>query len=116
MHRLFVNENSDLTYDCKYSLYKHIFNYEFNISFGYPRTDLSDTCDKQQAYLATAKANNDGGDLKKIKTENELYIRKADVFNTHLFKITQAGLAMQDQCDVAVIAIDYQKKSAPAFN
>ena len=73
MHRIFL-QNPDLANACKYSLYKHIFNYEFNISFGYPRTDICDTCKKQQANLATAKANNDPAEAKKIETEHELHI------------------------------------------
>ena len=107
-----VKENPDLARNCKYSVYNHTFSDEFNMSFGYPRTDICDTCEKQQAYLATAEANNDGVDVKKIETERELHIRKADVFNTQLSEITEAALAIQDQCNVAVIAI-HSKKYLP---
>ena len=64
MHRHFVKKNSDLAHDYKYLLYKHMFNYKFNIFFGYPKTDRCDTCEKRLAYLETAKENNDGADEK----------------------------------------------------
>ena len=109
MHRIFLQESPYLANECKYSLYKHIFNYELNITFGYPRTDICDTCEKQQANLATAKANNDPAEAKKIETEHELHIRKADVFNTQLCEVTESALEMNDDCDTAVIAMDFQK-------
>ena len=36
-----------------------------NISFGYPRINIYDTCEKQQENLATAKANNEEANVKK---------------------------------------------------
>ena len=109
MHRLVLQENPDLTNDCKYSLYKHIFNYEFNISFGYPRTDVCDTCEKQQASLAVGKVNSDASEVKRIEVEHELHVRKAKVFHTQLCEVTESALLMKDDCDVAVIAMDFQK-------
>ena len=79
IHRLFVKRNPVFAHDCKYSLDKHIFYNEFNISFGYSRTDTSicDTCEKQQACLATAKAHNDGVDVKKLKpSENFIFVKQ----------------------------------------
>ena len=116
MHRLVLQENPDLTNDCKYSLYKHIFNYEFNISFGYPRTDVCDTCEKQQASRAVAKVNSDASEVKRIEVEHELHVRKAEVFHTQLCEVTESAPLMKDDCDVAVNSYGFSKKSTPAIN
>ena len=85
IHRLFVKRNPDFAHDCKYSLDKHIFYNEFKISFGYSRTDICDTCEKQQACLANAKANNDGVGVKKLKpSENFIFVKHVCITLSYL--------------------------------
>ena len=57
MHRIFLIEHPELSSVCKYSLYGKLFNYEFNISFGFPRSDICNTCEKQQVEIKAAKSN-----------------------------------------------------------
>ena len=45
MHRLFISENPDLKLAAYYWVYNDILNYEFTISFGFPRSDICDTCE-----------------------------------------------------------------------
>ena len=59
MHRLFIQENPDLHGKVLYWLYEDIFNHEFNVSFGYPRSDV---CDKCELFTAQIKAGERDGD------------------------------------------------------
>ena len=71
-----------------------IFNTEFNISFGYPRSDTCSTCDKFiaktddiDAKLNSEECHDNRDDLLKQKRQlevyNDLYKRKAYVFYSH---------------------------------
>ena len=57
MHIIFLIEHPDFSSVCKYFLYSKLFNYEFNISFGFPRSDICDTCKKQQVEIKAAELN-----------------------------------------------------------
>ena len=59
MNRLFIQENPDLHGKVLYWLYEDIFNHEFNVSFGYPRSDV---CDKCELFTAQIKAGERDGD------------------------------------------------------
>ena len=48
MYRAFIEANPDLQYVCKYSLYHKIFMYQFNIGFGYPRSNTKCELYKKQ--------------------------------------------------------------------
>ena len=79
MHKDFVNENTDLEGEVKYWPHSHTFNTEINVSFGYPRSDICSTCERQHAEIKAAEVCIDTGNVKRLKTENELHLRKADV-------------------------------------
>ena len=92
-----------------YSLYSKLFNCEFNISFGFPRSDICDTCEKQPVEIKVAELNGNEDIVKQKKLENELHLRKADVFNLQLKEATKSPLARVIDGDTAVIAMDFQK-------
>ena len=68
---------------CKYSLHSKLFNYEFNISFGFPRNDICDTC--------------------------EIKAAEVDLFNLQLKEATKSPLARVIDIDTAVIAPSFNK-------
>lgn len=71
-----------------YESYRLIFNNDFNIGFGYPRTDTCSACDQFLAKIeiATKTLQTDQTnevfirELEQIKTQKDLHQRKADTF------------------------------------
>ena len=90
MHHLFIHENPDLQETCKYWLYHDIFNFEFNIKFGFSHSDICDRCERFTASIKAAEIAKNNILLKDLKTQHELHIRKADGFN---IQITEAASA-----------------------
>lgn len=46
LHRQFLIANPDLDQMVKYEKFRDIFNHDFNISFGHPRKDICNVCEK----------------------------------------------------------------------
>ena len=46
MHRMFIGEHPELKGKVLEWVYRDIFDYEFNISFGFTRSNICDTCEK----------------------------------------------------------------------
>ncbi|XP_023028220.2 uncharacterized protein [Leptinotarsa decemlineata] len=76
---------------CSLESYRTIFNKEFNISFGYPRTDTCSSCDKyavQKKFLEKQfaeekdeeKKQNLSRDIHKMDIEHEVHLTNAQVF------------------------------------
>ena len=71
-----------------YESYRLIFNNDFNIGFGYPRTDTCSACDQFLAKIEIATKTLESGptnevlirDLKQLKFQKDLHQRKADTF------------------------------------
>lgn len=74
-----------------YESYRSIFNLDFNIGFGYPRSDTCSTCDKYAAEKKTLSFKiNEGsdplkkqklsGELKVLETYQELHLRRQQTF------------------------------------
>ena len=71
-----------------YESYRLTFNNEFDIGFGYPRTDTCSACDQFLVKIAnatkilTADPANEAlqQDLKQLKFQRDLHQRKADTF------------------------------------
>jgi len=63
-----------------YETYRCILNSEFNISFGYPRTDTCTTCDEFLAQLKTLSPVTDDKEIQNLTTKNMLHKRKAETF------------------------------------
>lgn len=64
MHKLFkeLHPNIPVSYDS----YRSVFNTDFNISFGYPRTDTCSFCDEMNIKLESMM-----NDLKSVKSQEE---------------------------------------------
>ena len=105
MHRLFIQDTPECN-DVKYWLYHDIFNFEFNIAFGYPRSDICDKCEKFTADIKAAKAGGEPGKARELTAQHELHIRKADVFN---FQMKEDSEAAKLAGNTDVICMDYEK-------
>ena len=64
----------------KYSLFCKIFNFEFNISFGFPRSDLCDTCELQNVRMNTARRENNQQAINEIEIQREQHWQEAEMF------------------------------------
>ena len=104
MHRLFIKNNPDLMAIHKYSLYYKIFN-EFNISFGFPRSNICDFCERQQVVIKAAEVNSNATEKKEAEVEHDIHIRKAEVFGVQLNKVMSAAKIMES----SKTAMDYEK-------
>lgn len=104
MVRLFREKYPDV--EIKDWLYHDIFNYEFNISFGSPRTDICDTCESFQKKIKEAEATGNEEEIKKVKSQHELHVRKGDTFYQQLGE--QQVAAMNDDT-VEVFVMDFEK-------
>lgn len=105
MYKMFIEENNNEKI-VSYEFYRHIFNTQFNIAFGYPRTDTCSTCD---TYLAKAKVLEEEkklDELKQLTILNKVHLTKAHVFYDRKKKAKQQ---CKNQKDFLAIAVDFQK-------
>ncbi|CAH1099712.1 unnamed protein product [Psylliodes chrysocephalus] len=89
--------------------YRNIFNTQFNISFGYPRSDTCSTCDRFTAEVNRLRAENTpeaAVTIRKLEIENELHKRRADAFYD---KKRTARRRDRTSNDFIAVAMDYQK-------
>lgn len=86
-----------------YDFYFRHFRENYNISFGSPRSDTCQTCDRLENLIA---AEPDREAKHVLQTEKTLHIRKAEVFYTSMKEKTQ--LAKTD-VTVEVLCFDYQQ-------
>lgn len=88
MFKMFQEDNENA---CSLESYRTIFNNEFNISFGYPRTDTCSTCDSyvvKKNYLDKQLAEENDKDkklafsseLKQISIDHDLHLAKSQTF------------------------------------
>ena len=99
-----------------YESYRCIFNNEFNVSFGYPRTDTFSTCDSIIAKLAHIESqlrdpNNAANeklrsDEKKITEQQQLHLGKSEVFYD---RKRNARKKATTNNQFAALAFDFQK-------
>ena len=108
MHRLFIQENPDLQGKVLYWLYEDIFNHEFNVSFGYPRSDVCDKCELFTAQIKAAERDGDQVTAQNLKVQHQVHVRKGDAFTTQIQETTESARSTDDG-SVHVIAMDYQK-------
>lgn len=73
MHRLFVEKYPES--EVSYSLYRKIFNREFKLRFGSPRSDTCKQCDKFYAELILASNT---GERKRLEIESTIHHIQAD--------------------------------------
>lgn len=74
MYRMFVEENPES--HVNYCFYRKVFNRDFNLRFGSPRSDTCKTCDENYAKLVLAR---DQEARQIIVNESQLHHMKADV-------------------------------------
>lgn len=102
MHRLFIERYRSMR--CvTYEKYLQVFNTKFNISFGYPRSDICDTCEHLVAQIRAVDGKSDAKGKKKLEVSHKLHVSKADSF------YSQQADAIKTEDDCCVIAIDFQK-------
>ena len=68
-----------------------IFNYEFHISLGFPRSNICDTCEKHDTQMKAARRPRKDAEFQRLKPIHELHVRKADIFNMQLVETTEEG-------------------------
>lgn len=88
----------------KYNYFVNYFNYNFNISFAYPRSDTCQTCDKLKKLI-----DNENNIEEKIafETEKQINLRKAEVFYTYLKQLSAEAKQMDSEIDV--LSFDFQQ-------
>ncbi|XP_065671577.1 uncharacterized protein LOC136089483 [Hydra vulgaris] len=97
-----------------YKTYRKIFNSDFNISFGYPRTDTCLKCDEIKISIEKASkdlSNNPDSEqlkqaLQKLQLERDVHQRKADTFYR---RKREARLKASKDPNFEVITIDFNK-------
>lgn len=105
MHRIFLEEHPECN-TVKDWVYRDIFNYNFNLSFGYPRSDLCDKSEKIAADVKAAQAGRDRNKAQQLTAQHELRIQKADEFTVQMREDAEAT---NEADDADVICMDYEK-------
>lgn len=114
MYRLYLEkfepEQYALLEDCKemkpivtYDFYCRQFNLNHNVSFGNPRTDTCQKCDRLNNLIAAEEIPENKGLL---VTERQVHLQKADIFYSKLREYS--NLAKEDET-VEVLCFDYQQ-------
>lgn len=104
LHRRFIASNPDLKNVISYEKMRETFNFDFNLSFGVPRKDICNVCEKFKVEIESAKVNNDHVRVKQLNTEKELHQRKAEVF----FEKLKNAEKDKDGCTLN-LCFDFQK-------
>lgn len=87
----------------KYDFYSLYFKTHYNISFGSPRVDTCETCDR--LFNETQSATEDD-QKKRLKLEKDLHVRKAEAFYTVLRE--KSALA-KDDAATETLCFDFQQ-------
>ena len=105
MHRLYVKKfESDADNPLvKYSYYAKVFNTEFNLSFGTPKTDTCGTCESFKNKLAL---QGDNESRARVKADHHVHLDSANAFYASLRQKTK--LAKQDT-SVYTVTFDFQQ-------
>lgn len=114
MHQMYKEKNLPAV---SYEYYRKIFNTQFNIKFGFPRSDTCSMCDKFQAEtrvleerLKSASNKEEENILlceqKKLKIENDVHKAKAETFYT---RKRGAKIKSRKDADYEGIVMDFQK-------
>ena len=85
-----------------YGYYRQYFNHNFNISFGYPRTDTCSTCDQFEIQLRIE----DDATKALIVQQKDIHLRKAEWFYNSLRSDTRLA---KDSDHVACITFDFEQ-------
>lgn len=119
LHQMYMDKypNNPVSYET----YMRIFNAEYNISFGYPRSDTCSRCDTMNAKevqiqeeLACLEKNKNDPDLKQqldkklrsLKADKELHLRRAQTFYDKKRLCKQRCAKYKEE---EAIAMDFQR-------
>ena len=105
MHRLYIDkyEPGAEKPSVKYSYYSKVFNSEFNLSFGHPKTDTCPTCEKFKIKLDLQL---DEASRCKVQKERKDHLHSAEQFYGSLRLNT--GMAKRDS-HVLTLTFDFQQ-------
>lgn len=104
LYREFLKQNPDLDCNVTYEKFREIFNTDFNISFATPRKDICSTCEKTAMDIQSAELKKDREQVKRLKLQHEIHLRKAEVF------VKGCSNAEKNEDDTKLsICFDYQK-------
>lgn len=104
MHKLYLDAYPEN--NVSYETYRNIFNTEFNISFGYPRTDTCSACDEFTIKAKALMAEGNQDELKRLTILNNLHKKKAQTFYD---RKKNARMKSKTDIEFQAIAMDYQK-------
>ena len=106
MHRLYVEkyESGSNKPQVKYHYYAKVFNEDFNLSFGYPKSDTCPTCEQLKISMDSLP----DGSEEKFKTgqDHEYHLRSAEKFYASLRLDTDRA---KQQDHIQTISFDFQQ-------
>lgn len=114
MHQLYVERyepekyiqwkaDKSTKFEINYEFYLHIFNSKFNLSFGKPKMDVCNTCDKFKNQIDVAE---NPEEKSRLNREHSLHLAKAQKFYDDLNQLSKK--AKTDET-VDVISFDNQQ-------
>ena len=106
MHRLYVEKYGGGVKKTvvKYHYYNKVFNENFNLSFGYPKTD---TCGTSEEFMVKLSALPDGSQEKLATQEmHEDHLRSAEKFHSGLRFDTEMA---EQNSDIRIVTFDFQQ-------
>jgi len=75
--------------NAKFWLFTEIFDKEFNISIGFPRSDLCNECERFNTRIILATQNNERGQLEELKTQQTQHWIDAEHFRNSMTQAKQ---------------------------
>lgn len=100
MHRLYVQEHEGQA-GISYSYYAKVFNEEFNLSFGYPKSDTCGVCEQFRIQLQS-----ESSDSSVVHERHEEHLRSADKFYSELRFDTDMA---KKNAHTSTITFDFQQ-------
>lgn len=101
---LYTEKHPDLP--VSYRIYFNIFKRDFNIKFGYPRSDKCETCDHYKKRKSELSRSENQDELTRITIETDLHKLNGDAFYDAMKE--KRELAQSDSSHVA-LCFDFQK-------
>ena len=100
-----MRQQNESQNQAKLWIFAKIFNFEFNIAFGYPRSDICETCEQNAVQQKEATQENDQVRVNQLQTAHNHHLRQAENFYTAMSNETISAL----DDDVACLCFDFEK-------
>lgn len=116
MYKLFQLKHPELKLSCE--IYRQLFKKEYNISFGYPRTDTCSTCDEITAKIKSLRATQKNTtidsteyqelnvNIKNLERDRLVHKKRAATFYSRKNKAKKRGKISKQ---FHAVALDYMK-------